>query len=102
MVPFNTREGLNFAVPHHERAAAFEQDIRDGVPLYMLLARHTNAICPKVLEQDYLAHWLRMLRDAGLGSFGQLRDNPLFEEVPIPVDPVALQRASWDEGNGRG
>jgi len=101
-LPLNIRQGLNYAEPHHRGMAAFEQDVRRGMPIYLLLARHTNAICPEVLEPTYLEACLRMLHGAGFSPYGSLQDNPPFDEQPLAIDAVALHDATWQDGVVRG
>jgi hypothetical protein len=78
--------------------AGFERDLRDGVPVYLLVKRHTPAIHP---NQDVLAESLRLLRRAGVGPFARLQDDPPFREVPLPVAPARVHEMTWDQGAGR-
>jgi hypothetical protein len=102
MLPLNVQQGLNYAEPHHRGMAAFEKDVRSGDPIYWLLARHTNDICPEVFEHTYLEKCLHMLHRAGFGFYGSLQDSPPFHRIPLAVESVALHHARWQNGAIKG
>jgi hypothetical protein len=39
-----------------------------------------------------------MLRQAGVGSFRFLKDNPAFREISVPLVPQHLENVRWDDG----
>jgi hypothetical protein len=99
VVPLNLKTGLATLEQHHERISALEHDMRAGVPPYVLIARHQS-----VIEAGYgeeLLHQLWPLRRAGIGSFGFLRDNPPFRELPLPLKPI-VNEAKWEESTIHG
>jgi len=65
----NAQAGLAHGRRLAARVAAFQQDLRAGVPLHRLLKRHTPFLHP---QPDVLAGYLRQLRAAGIGPFRAL------------------------------
>ena len=88
----NTRGGLEYAEAGRTRASALARDVRNGVPIYLILKRYTPFLYP---SQDGLADLLRMLRRAGIGPFIRLREDPRFREVRISPVPSSLIQATW-------
>jgi hypothetical protein len=89
----NTQIGLENAEAGLAQARALARDIRNGVPIYLILKRYTPFLYP---SQDGLADLLRMLRRARIAPFAHLRENPPFREVRISPVPTSLIQATWD------
>jgi hypothetical protein len=107
MLSSNTQEGLNYAGPLRRGMEAFERDLRDGLPPYVLIRRHGAAFIPAFLyEADLGGHStltcaFPLLRRAGLGPFRSLREDPPFREIKVPVEPAALDGVTWKGGTGK-
>ena len=43
-----------------------------------------------------------LLRRAGVGAFKHLRDNPLFQEIPVPLFPSGTKDLRWEGGTAQG
>src|SRR5262249_34461616 len=65
------------------------------VPTYRLIFRYWHYLHP---HQDILNEYMPMLRDAGVGSFRYLQDNPPFREIPVPLAPRSLNEVRWNGG----
>ena len=66
LMPWNTAGALRFARTHGEKAAAFERDVRSGMPVDELAARYTRVYHPR---KGVLRKFLRMMHDAELSAF---------------------------------
>ncbi len=74
---------------------AFEQDLRIGCPPYLLNARYRYRMRN---DPDTISNGLRILRDAGVGYYRYLQDDPPFQKVPLPLEPLALHHVVLDLG----
>jgi hypothetical protein len=90
-----TRVALAYGRAKAANAALFEQDVRDGLPLYLLTRLHTPFLHR---SQDEVAQVLGMLRKARIGIFGSIAPDPAFHEVAVPVTPTRLRLARWENG----
>jgi hypothetical protein len=93
----NMSWGLRWAHYLKSHLVAFERDIRAGTPPYQLLQRYANLNQDRELMMDYMP----MLRDAHIGAFGSLRDDPRFREVSLPLVPVDAHNMTWEDGIAR-
>jgi hypothetical protein len=66
-----------------------------GVPSHRLIFRYWNFLHP---HQDILTEYMPMLRQAGVGSFRFLKDDPPFREVSISLVPQHLSNVRWEDG----
>ena len=89
----NTRFGLNYGRELRGHLAAFERDLIAGVPPHRLIHDFGNWLHP---HPDILADYLPMLREASVGPYRQLADDPVFEEQPVPLVPVVMNQSRWD------
>jgi hypothetical protein len=89
----NTSGGLEYAEAGRAQAKALARDVRNGVPIFLIVKRYTPFLYP---SQEGLADVLRMLRRAGIGLFAHLREDPRFREVPISPVPSSLIQATWE------
>ena len=116
-VAINAPGRLAAARAEHAVRQAFEQDLRDGKPSYRLIgaiayarAHNPNFTDPLVgsgaldgenpLEKG--TDYLRMLREAGIGAYRYLREDPRFRVMPIPLEPIELGEVEWDPREARG
>jgi len=90
----NTLWGLHWAQYLRTHLAGFERDIKAGMPPYLLLQRYADLHQDREIMMDYMP----MLRDAQIGAFRYLRDDPPFAEVSIPLVPVAAHNMTWNDG----
>jgi hypothetical protein len=79
--PANTASGLEYARWLRGELGRFEARMRDGVPPHQLIRDHHAQLYP---QQQLLADYLPMLRDAGFGAFARLAPDPPFREIAKP------------------
>lgn len=79
----------------HRKALAVDRDLASGVPLFRLVRRHTPFLHP---SQEILHESLSLLQRAGIGRFRSIQDDPPFGEQPVPLQPVEVRLARWNEG----
>lgn len=92
----NTRFGLEYGQDLRTHLAAFERDLVAGVPRGELVRRYDPWLHP---HQDVPLEYLPMLRTAGLGIYGGLRDDPPAREVALDLTPSALAGATWRDSS---
>jgi hypothetical protein len=86
----------------HAQGEAFEQDLRRGMPPYMLLARNGKRMGYGVIDWASGSESLRMMHRAGIGSFRHMQDDPDFRAVPLPLKPIEIRGIEWEEGMAHG
>ena len=89
----NTEVGLACGERNAAAAAALARDIREGMPPYLIVRRHTPFLHP---SQDEAYRLLPMLRRARIGPFGALRNAPPLIETRLPVAPTEVRLGHWD------
>jgi hypothetical protein len=92
----NMQEGLRWAKERRNAIEAFEHDLRAGVPLSILAENHTRSL--QRLDPDDLAGFLRMLHGARVGRFKEMRADPPWRELRLPLTPVATNEVRWQDG----
>jgi len=90
LVP-NTSAGLLYARDLRGHLSAFEADMRAGMPLHLLIARHRRYLHP---HHELLSDYMPMLRAARVGAFAELRDDPELIEVPLPLEPLSTDQCT--------
>ena len=109
--PYTAYEGMAYAREMRRDMAAFEHDLVRGDPVFVLTSRYANTLCPTQTQytrqiQPDLGRRLRELRQAGIGLFKYLRDDPPFGAVNLEVTPAAVHEGTWDgevfQGSGKG
>jgi hypothetical protein len=72
----NTQNGLARGREHHAKLAAFERDLRAGTPCSVLASEYS--VSPRLINPipEWFADSLRMLREANIGYFRDLQDDP--------------------------
>jgi len=90
----NTRFGLEYARDLRSHLAGFEADLRAGVPRRELVRRYDPYLHP---HQDVPLEYLPMLRQAGIGIYGGLREDPPVREVPLDLTPSELAHVTWHD-----
>jgi len=91
----NTRFGIDYGTHVRSHLASFEKEMAAGVPSYKLIFRYWQYLHP---HQDILNEYMPMLRQAGVGSFRFLKEDPAFREVSIPLVPQSLNKVRWEAG----
>jgi hypothetical protein len=103
--PMNLHDGLEEAArDYRERAAAFERDLRAGVPASLLTERHRPHIYFEEEEDrdKEMTGYFEALRQAGLEPFPLLRDDPEWQDVVYRSKPAAVHEMVWDGYDGGG
>jgi len=98
VAPVNIATDYKLLTNHFAGITAFKHDMEQGVPPYVLIARHqltitTDAGWGEDLVDDKC---LLALRRAQIGSFRHLQDNPPFRELLLTLKPRTNQ-ATWND-----
>ena len=88
----NTQIGWGYGKFLKARLGAFEEDMRAGIPPHILITRYGDMLH---VNQDILDDYLPMLRQARVGAFARLKDNPPFEEVIVPAEYRIAERVTF-------
>ena len=88
----NTEFGLQRGRDGVDHAAALSKDIQRGMPPFQIIHRNLGYLHP---SSDRLGQLLPILRAGRIGPFEKLSDDPPFEEIPVPVDPVHVSLIRW-------
>jgi len=91
----NTAPGLKHGRENAAEAASIRRDVREGLPAYLVVKRHTPFLHP---SHDELGPPMAMLKKAGVGPFRFLKDNPAFTEEPVPLTPSQVRLLTWKDG----
>jgi hypothetical protein len=89
----NSRSGIDYATDLRERLTSLEKDMAVGLAPYQLITRYGPYLH---IHQEITHDYMPLLRRAGVGLFASLRDDPLFREVAVPLNPAALNQATWE------
>ncbi len=106
MLSLNTRSGLDVGISRRNAMEAVEQDLRDGVPISLLIKCHAEDLLPgrmyesRRVANDVLESSLQSLRRAGFGSFRFLSDGPPLQEVTLPAEPCHVDQVTRREDGG--
>ncbi len=91
----NTNFGFAYGKELRSILGSFERDMVAGVPSYQLINRYGEYLHPHhEIPNDYMP----MLRQAGVGYFQFLQENPALREVALPLVPTGLNQVRWEEG----
>ncbi len=88
----NTGFGLKYARELRGQLGGFERDLAAGVPMHDLLHRYGGWLHP---HQDVPAHYLPMMRQAGVAGYAGLREDPSIRAVPLDLRPTATAELVW-------
>jgi hypothetical protein len=83
------RIALSDARAHGEMLRAFAADLAARMPPVLLAERYADRVYPATLQED-LHHYIRLLRDAHIGDFRQLPEDPPLREAPLSAVPSSL------------
>jgi hypothetical protein len=91
----NIEDGWSAGRNTRAQVEAFDHDLAAGTPLFRMVRRYTPFLHP---SQEVLHESLRMLRQAGIGRFRMLQDDPPFREQAVKLSPADIRLARWDDG----
>ena len=99
LVP-NTWWGWRYADDLKSHLSAFERDMVGGRPRYQLI----HDYCGKYLHPHQLMamDYMPYLREARVGAFRYLRDDPPFREISLPLKPAQSTDVEFQNGILRG
>jgi len=92
-LPLNMKEGRAYARELSGNLYGIRDRIAHGSPPSALYARYAIWLHP---HAEVVTDYLGMLRDAGVWPYKRLAAEPKFREVPVPLEPVLVQAATWD------
>lgn len=105
-LPFNTQAGIRLGEEVCTSQEALARDLQSGIPLSVLVEYHVDGVLwhdEKLFDaKELMADSLRMLSRAKIGAFPYLREDPVWTELPLSVEPTATPQATWDNGTARG
>jgi hypothetical protein len=96
----NLANGLGIGRYFSTSRQLFEQDIRAGVPPFILAERHITFLNPATDDINGIASLLRQMQQAGIPQFRDMATDPAFREVTLPVAPVGMNQVMWRNGVG--
>jgi hypothetical protein len=83
---------------HRQQQEAFLADVRAGVPIPQLVARHSSVT---FYVHDVLEEILRLLRDRRYADYASIPADPSFREVRLMAPPTSASDLIWDGERGR-
>ncbi len=96
----NIAVGVEFGKKRSQAAQAFLADLAQGEPVYRLARRHARPLGFEV-DQQLVADYLRLLRRAGFEPYRDLKEDPPFLEVGLPLQPVDVVGMTWSPPSGQ-
>jgi hypothetical protein len=99
-IPFNLKVGLDAARTHHSAMQSFESDMLNGSHTYELIGRYGSPLGHG--GHTWLASKMLELHRAGIGSFREMKEDPVMREVKIPLTPAGMKEIKWKDGTGHG
>jgi hypothetical protein len=96
----NLYYGLGVARHFGNIGKALDQDIRAGVPPFMLAERQIAFLNPATDDAKGIALALRQMRQAGMPQFRHMTPDPAFRAVALPVTPIGVNQMIWHNGVG--
>jgi hypothetical protein len=96
ILPFNVTRAIQTGRALEQETAAFERDVRKGIPPSILAEHHfASDVVPRA---DQIARIIREHKANGIGIFEEIRDDPDYRIEPVSLDSAILDRAVV--GNG--
>ena len=96
LFPLNLVAAIQIGQDVRQRTAAFEHDVRNGIPASVLAERHfASDLVPRaeklaVILKDYKAH--------SIGIFKEIRDDPAASTEEVDVAVAILDQVVWRDG----
>jgi hypothetical protein len=88
---FNVREGQQFGFYRREAMTLFTNDLREGIPPFVLAEHYSGHPYHLYPKESGFAESMRMLHEAGIGLFRELRADPIHQEIKL--DPESVRDA---------
>lgn len=102
----NVNNGVNAGRWMSTRSHAMEDEIRAGIPGFILAERHLVPEMFHVFSEDRVvdegSQLLGRLQRAGIGVFARMRPDPEVREVNLNATPSTTNRMTWKNGAGYG
>jgi hypothetical protein len=96
ILPFNIRRAMQTGRELEQETAAFERDVRKGIPPSVLAEHHfASDVVPRA---DQIARIIREHKANGIGIFEEIRDDPDYRIEPVSLDSAILDRAVVENG----
>jgi len=96
----NLYYGLGVARHFGTIGKALDQDIRAGVPPFILAERQIAFLNPATDDVKGIALALRQMQQAGIPQFRRMAPDPAFHGVALPVTPIGMNQVMWHNGVG--
>jgi hypothetical protein len=96
----NLEYGLGVGRYFSTARQAFEQDVRAGVPPFILAERHISFFNPATDDVRGIVLRLRQMQQADIPQLRDMVPDPVFREVKFPVAPMGLHQVKWSDGVG--
>jgi hypothetical protein len=100
LLPVNTKMGLTYAKNRRAKMANFERDLKNKVPIYLLIKRHSQFLM--LSQQELLTHYFRNLHQQGFGPFQSLQDDPPFDVIELELIPTTFNEVEFHDGIVKG
>ncbi len=97
----STYDGLKYYEDRNRGDAGFMKDLRKGQPFYVLTRRYTRPLGYQ-LDQVEFENRLRMLHQAKMNFYRDIRENPTFKETVLPLSAARVEKMSWGKHEARG
>jgi len=90
----NSVSGIVYGRDLRQRLSSFERDMIGGTPPYRLIRSYHEYL---EINEQVIADYLPMLRQAGIGSFRFLKDDPPFREISLSPNRAELVPSQADQ-----
>ena len=94
LLPLNIWWGWRYTLDLRSRLDAFGRDIVAGTPPYQIIQRYSFLHPHHIVMMDYMP----MLRQASVGVFAHLQNDPPFKEIKFPATPIDTTDVQWNNG----
>lgn len=96
LAPFNFLQARLAGQSLQQQTAAFEYDVRRGVPASILAERHfASDVVPRV---DKITKMLQAYKANRIGIFAQIRDDPAYRIENLPTETAVLDGVASHDG----
>ncbi len=99
LLPYGIQSCRDYESEVHEWVTSLQSDMNHGVPASMLTERYHEYLYwldAYAFTKDKMTHGLQELRDAGGKVFRNLRDDPEYQEVELPLRNAYPVGIRWD------
>jgi len=96
ILPFNVSRAMQAGRALEQETAAFERDVRKGIPPSVLAEHHfASDVVPRA---DKIAQMIREHKTNRIGIFKEIRDDPNYGIEPLPLKSASFDRAVVQNG----